>query len=314
MQDSIKVFTGNGNPGLAQEICDHLGLPLGRADIRRFSNENIFVQIQENVRERDCFVVQPLSSPVSENLVELLIMLDALKGASAHRITAVVPYYSYARSDKKDKPRISIAGRLIGDLLVAAGANRILTMTLHSEQVQGFFRCPADHLSATPILCDYFRKLNLENCVALAADAGSARRAGAYATRLNIPLAFIDKRRISDSNVEVRAVVGDVQGKTVLLFDDEIATGGSLLEAVNALRKLDVEFKGFYVGVTHGVLTMDAAPRIMASDIKQVVVTNTVPLPPEKCCEKIVQLSVAPLFGEAIRRIHTGESVSEIFE
>jgi ribose-phosphate pyrophosphokinase len=314
MQDQIKVFTGNGNPALAQEICDHLGIPLGKATIIRFSNENIFVQIEENVRERDVFVVQPLSSPVSENLVELLIMMDALRSASARRITAVVPYYSYARSDKKDKPRISIAGRLIADLLVTAGADRMLTMTLHSEQVQGFFKCQADHLSATPILCDHFQSLNLENCVALATDAGSARRAGSYATRLNIPLAFIDKRRVSDSKVEVRAVVGDVQGKNILLFDDEIATGGSLLEAVSALEKLGVEFAGLYVGATHGVLTKDAAPRIMASSINQVVITNTVPLAPEKRCEKIVQLSVAPLFGEAIRRIHTGESVSMIFE
>jgi len=314
LDDAIKVFTGNGNPALAQEICDHLGIPLGKATIRRFSNENIFVQIQENVRERDVFVVQPLSSPVSENLVELLIMLDALKSASARRITAVVPYYSYARSDKKDMPRISIAGRLIADLMVTAGASRILTMTLHSEQVQGFFRCQADHLSATPILSEYFRTLSLQNCVALATDAGSARRAGSYATRLNIPLAFIDKRRIADDQVEVRAVVGDVKGKTILLFDDEIATGTSLLEAYNSLEKIGAEVGDFYVGATHGVFTADAVPRLMASRIRQVVITNTVPLPPGKCCDKIVQLSVAPLFGEAIRRIHTGESVSEIFE
>ena len=314
MRDEVKVFTGNGNPALAQEICDHLSIPLGKADVRRFSNENIFVQIQENVRERDVFVVQPLSSPVSENLVELLIMMDALKSASARRITAVVPYYSYARSDKKDMPRISIAGRLIADLMVTAGASRLLTMTLHSEQVQGFFRCQADHLSATPILTEYFQSLNLENCVALATDAGSARRAGSYATRLNIPLAFIDKRRISDSKVEVRAVVGDVTGKTILLFDDEIATGGSLLEAVASLDQLGVGYKDIFVGATHGVLTKDAVPRIADSRISQVVITNTVPLPAEKCCPKIVQLSVAPLFGEAIRRIHTGESVSAIFE
>jgi ribose-phosphate pyrophosphokinase len=311
-QDRIRVFTGSGNPQLAQEICQHLDIGLGKAEITRFANENIFVQIQENVRERDVFVVQPLSSPVSENLVELLIMLDALRGASAHRITAVIPYYSYARSDKKDMPRISIAGRLIADLLVTAGANRLLTMTLHSEQVQGFFRCPADHLLATPILCDYFRSLKLENCVALATDAGSARRAGQYATRLNIPLAFIDKRRISDEAVEVRAVVGEVKGKTILFFDDEIARGTSLLEGVKLLEDFDVG--DIYVGVTHGVLTGDAVERIMESPIRQVVVTNTVALPPEKRCPKIVQLSVASLFGEAIRRIHTGESVSEIFE
>jgi ribose-phosphate pyrophosphokinase len=312
VRDRIKVFTGGGNRALAQAICDELDIPLSQADIRRFSNENIFVQIRENVRERDVFVVQPLSSPVSENLVELLIMLDALRSASAHRITAVIPYYSYARSDKKDKPRISIAGRLIADLLVTAGANRVLTMTLHSEQVQGFFRCQADHLSATPILCDYFRSLGLENCVALAPDAGSARRAGAYATRLNIPLAFIDKRRVSDTQVQARAIVGDVKGKTVVCFDDEIATGSSLLETVNVLMNSGVE--EVYVGATHGVFTGDAVKRIEDSAIRHVVVTDTVPLRSVKSGGKIVQLSVAPLFAQAIRRIHTGESVSEIFE
>lgn len=312
VRDEIRVFTGGGNLELAQAICDHLGLPLGRADIERFSNENIFVQVLDNVRERDVFVVQPLSSPVSENLVELLIILDALRGASAKRITAVVPYYSYARSDKKDQPRISIAGRLIADLLVTAGANRLLTMTLHSEQVQGFFRCQADHLSATPILCDYFSSLDLENCVALAADAGSARRAGPYATRLNIPLAFVDKRRVNDESVEIRAIVGDVKGKTILYFDDEIARGTSLLKTVDFLKGLDVG--DIYVGVTHGVLTGDAVEGIQQSPIKEVVITDTVPLPPEKRSDKIVQLSVAPLFAQAIRRIHTGESVSQIFQ
>ena len=312
VRDEIRVFTGNGNPVLAQAICDHLKIPLGKAEIARFSNENISVQILDNVRERDVFVVQPLSTPVSENLLELLIMMDALRSASARRITAVIPYYSYARSDKKDKPRISITGRLIADLLETAGANRLLTMTLHSEQVQGFFRCQADHLSATPILSDYFRSLNLENCVALAADAGSARRAGPYATRLNIPLAFVDKRRISDTEVEVRAIVGDVKGKRVLYFDDEIARGTSLLETVRLLQGFGVA--GIYVGATHGVFTGDAVERIEASPVAKVVVTNTVPLPTGRRCDKIVQLSVAPLFGEAIQRIHTGESVSEIFE
>jgi ribose-phosphate pyrophosphokinase len=312
VDNPVRVFTGSGNPELARDICRHLDIPLGRASIERFSNENVFVQVLENVRERDVFVVQPLSSPVSENLVELLIMLDALRSASAHRITAVVPYYSYARSDKKDMPRISIAGRLIADLLVTAGANRILTMTLHSEQVQGFFRCQADHLAATPILCDYFHRRDLDNCVALAADAGSARRAGPYATRLNIPLAFVDKRRVNDEKVEIRAIVGDVKGKTILYFDDEIARGTSLLKTVDFLQDLDVG--DILVGVTHGVFTGDAVARIIESPIRQVVVTDTVPLPPEKRHEKIVQLSVGPLFAQAIKRIHTGESVSAIFE
>jgi len=312
MRDEIRVFTGNGNPDLARAICDHLSIPLGEARISRFSNENIFVQICENVRERDVFVIQPLSSPVSENLVELLIMLDALRSASARRITAVIPYYSYARSDKKDMPRISIAGRLIADLLVTAGANRLLTMTLHSEQVQGFFRCQADHLSATPILCKHFGSLDLDKCVAVAGDAGSARRAGAYATRLNIPLAFVDKRRVSDEEVEVRAIVGEVEGKTILYFDDEIARGTSLIETVRLLQRFGV--KDIYVGATHGVFTGDAIERIEQSPIRQAVVTDTVPLPPGRRSGKIVQLSVAPLFAQAIRRIHTGESVSEIFE
>jgi ribose-phosphate pyrophosphokinase len=223
-----------------------------------------------------------------------------------------VPYYSYARSDKKDMPRISIAGRLIADLLVTAGANRLLTMTLHSEQVQGFFRCPADHLSATPILCDYFDSLGLHNGVALAPDAGSARRAGAYATRLNIPLAFIDKRRLGDRKVEARAVVGEVEDKTILCFDDEIATGSSLIETVDMLRGFGVG--DIYVGVTHGVLTGDAVKRIEESLIQQVIITDTVPLAADKRSKKIVQLSVAPLFAQAIQRIHTGESVSAIFQ
>jgi ribose-phosphate pyrophosphokinase len=312
VQDAIKVFSGSSNPQLAQAICKELGIPLSPVDIARFSNDNISVQIAENVRERDVFVIQSLSTPVSEHLVELLIMLDALKGASARRITAVVPYYSYARSDKKDKPRISIAARLIADLLVTAGANRMLTMTLHSEQVQGFFRCQTDHLSATPILCSHFQHLDLNNCVALAADAGSARRAGAYATRLNIPLAFVDKRRLADDKVQARAIVGDVKGKTVLYFDDEIATGSSLLETIGVLEHFEVG--DIYVAVTHGVLTGKAVERIEQSRIKQVLVTDTVPVPQEKQTSKIVQRSVAPLFAQAIRRIHTGESVSEIFE
>ncbi len=209
-------------------------------------------------------------------------------------------------------PRISIAGRLIADLLVTAGANRVLSMTLHSEQVQGFFRCQADHLSATPILCKYFAEMGLEDCVALAADAGSARRAGAYATRLNIPLAFVDKRRLGDTEVEARAIVGEVERKTILYFDDEIATAGSLLETVSFLDRFGVG--DIYVGVTHGVLTGEAVKRIEESLIKQVVITDTVPLAPEKRSPKIVQLSVAPLFAQAIERIHTGESVSAIFE
>ncbi|NIM04810.1 MAG: ribose-phosphate diphosphokinase [Armatimonadetes bacterium] len=313
MKDSIKVFSGNGNPHLARAICDYLDLPLGQVTISRFSNENIFIQIEENVRERDVFVVQPLCSPVSENLIELLLMLDSLRHASARRITAVIPYFSYARSDKKDMPRISIAGRLVADLLQSAGADRALTMSLHSDQVMGFFRIPIDQLNPIRIFCDYFRELGLEDTVALATDAGSARRAGAYAIRLNLPLAFIDKRRVSDEEVHARAVVGDVSGKTVIIFDDEICRGTSLLEAVKTVH--DMEVREVRAAATHGVFANDALERIEALDpLKQVIVTDTVPRQPTKEGSKIRTLSVAGLFGEAIKRIHTGESVSGLFE
>lgn len=311
MQDPLKIFSGTANPELAQEICEQVGVPLGQAEISAYSNQNIFVQVGDNVRERDVFVVQPLWTPRS--IVEMLIMLDSLRSASARRITAVIPYYSYARSDKKDMPRISIAARLLGDLLVTAGADRILTMTLHSPQVQGFFSVPCDQLFAKPILCDYFEKrLEMGNAVALAADAGSAKRAGAYAQRLNIPLAFVDKRRVDDLHVEVRNVVGDIVGKDVLIFDDEIAAAGSLMETVKAVQGFNV--RKVYAGATHGVLSGPAVERIREMPIEEVVVTNTVPVPPEKRDGKIKVLSVAPLFAEAIKRIHTGESVSELFE
>jgi ribose-phosphate pyrophosphokinase len=312
MNDPIKIFTGNGNPELARAIADYLDIPLGEVEIRRFSNENIFVQIQENVRERDVFIIQPLCSPVSENLLELLLLLDSARYASARRITAIIPYYSYARSDKKDMPRISIAGRLIADLLETAGAQRVLTMTLHSEQVMGFFRMPIDHLNPIPIFCDYFKEMDLEDAVVLATDAGSTRRAGRYAIRLDLPLCFIDKRRIGDDKVELRAVVGNVAGKKVLIFDDEIATAGSLIEGIKAIAPLNL--KGVYAAATHGVFTNNAIPNICATDdLLEVVVTDTVPIPPEKMAEKIRVLSVAPLFGEAIKRIHTGESISSLF-
>ena len=308
----IKVFSGSGNPELAQAICDYLGIPLGQVEISRFSNENIFVQVGENVRERDVFVVQPLSSPVSENFVELLLLLDSLRYASARRITAVIPYYSYARSDKKDKPRISIAGRLMADLLETAGANRVITMTLHSAQVMGFFRIPIDQLNPVPIFCKYFESLGLEDTVVLATDAGSARRAGKYASRLDLPLCFIDKRRVSDDKVEARAVVGDVEGKKVLIIDDEICKGTSLLEAVKSIEPLGV--KEVRAAATHGVFTSDAIPRIQTCrTLQEVMVTDTVPLIQESHIDKIRVMSVAPLFGEAIKRIHTGESVSSLF-
>jgi ribose-phosphate pyrophosphokinase len=310
MKDPLKVFCGTSNPELAEEICKHVGVELGKASIEEYSNENIFVQIGENVRERDVFVVQTLLSP--RDVLELFIMLDSLRSASARRITAVIPYYSYARSDKKDKPRISIAARLIADLVVTAGANRILTMTLHSPQVQAFFSVPCDQLSATPILANHFRaKLDLGNFVAFAGDAGSAKRVGPFASRLNLPMGFADKRRVSDTEVEVRSVVGEVAGKNVIIFDDEIAAAGSLKETVLVLEKIGVG--DIYVGAAHGVLSGPAIDRIRELKIKEVVVTNSVNVPKEKRIPKIKVLSVAKLLGEAIKRIHTGESVSALF-
>lgn len=311
LRGELKVFSGNGNPELAQEICEHIGVPLGQATIRRFSNENLFIQIMENVREADVFVVQPFCSPVHENIMELLIMMDALRSASARRITAVIPYYSYARSDKKDAPRISITGRLMADLVATAGANRVLTMNLHKPQVQGFFSVPTDHLFAAPVICDYFRTKELDNCVIVAPDAGHVKEGANYAERLRLPLAFVDKRRISDEAVETHAVVGDVKGKHALIFDDEIAAGTSLMATVQVLEEIGVG--AVTAGCAHPVLCSDAVRRIAASPLREVVVTNTVPVRPEKRVPKITVLSVAPLFGEAIKRIHTGESVSSLF-
>jgi ribose-phosphate pyrophosphokinase len=308
---ALKIFCGTGNPGLAQEICDYLGEPLGRVEVTRFSNENIFVQVQENVREADVYVVQPFASPVHENICELLILMDALRSASARRITAVIPYYSYARSDKKDAPRISIAGRLMADVLVTAGANRVLTMTLHSPQVHGFFSVPTDHLVATPILADYFSRLEMENAVIVAPDAGHAKRAGEFGERMKLPIAFVDKRRLSDMSVEATAVVGDVRGKNCLIVDDEIAAASTTIQTTRAL--LDHGAASVSAAATHGVLCGPAISRLVESPLAQIVVTNTVAVPPEKQFDRLTVLSVAPLFGEAIKSIHTGESISQLF-
>jgi ribose-phosphate pyrophosphokinase len=308
----LKVFSGNANPALAQEVCDGLGVALGQATITRFSNENIFVQIQENVREADVYVVQPFSTPVHENVAELLIMMDALRSASARRITAVIPYYSYARSDKKDAPRISIAGRLMADLLVTAGAQRVLTMTLHSAQVHGFFSVPTDHLVATPILAEYVETMGIEDLVVVAPDAGHAKRAGDFAQHLNAPMAFVDKRRLNDQAVSVSSVVGDVKGKNCLIVDDEIAAGSTTIATAKALAAQGA--KDIYAVATHGVLCGPAIERLQGYPLKQVAVTNTVTVPVEKQIDKLKVISVAPLFAEAIKRIHTGASISEMFE
>jgi len=313
LRDALKIFSGSSNPELAREICQCLEIPLGRVHRSRFASDNLFVPIEESVRECDVFVVQSSCPPVSEGIVELLILIDALRSASASRITAVLPYYPYVRSDKKDQPRISITAKLMAQLLAAAGAGRVLTMTLHSPQIQGFFDIPVDHLQSTPVLTGYYKDLPvIRDCVAVAPDAGSAKRAGSYAQRLDIPLAFVDKRRLGNNDeVASRAVVGDVRGKHVIVFDDEISTGGSLIGAVDVLKSAGA--RDIHVGCTHGVLCGQAIERIAASPIKEVVVTNTVPVPAEKRHPKIKVISVAPLFAEAIKRTHTGQSIDSLF-
>ena len=312
MKDDLKVFAGNSHPSLAGQICQSLGIELSRLETARFSNDNLFVQIEENVRERDVFVVQSFTQPVSEHIVELMIILDALRSASAHRITAVIPYFSYARSDKKDAPRISIAGRLMADLLKSAGANRVLTMDLHADSVHGFFSVPVDHLTAIPIICDHFAEiLDLSRTVAVATDAGGAKRVGRFARRLDISMAIIDKRRISDTDVRQGLVVGDVKGRDAIIFDDEISTGGTIVSTLQTLEKAGVD--KLYVGATHPVLCGPAAENLRKSSAVEVVVANTVDVAPEKNFPQLTILSVAALFAEAIKRIHTGESVGALF-
>jgi ribose-phosphate pyrophosphokinase len=308
----LKVFSGSTHVQLAHDICACLGLTLGKAHTIRFSNENLKVKIDENVREEDVFVVQTSSPPLSEGIVELLILLDALKHSSARRVTAVLPYFPYARSDKKDEPRISITARLMADLIATAGADRVLTVDLHSPQIQGFFSIPADQLTAVPVLCDELKRGDLSNTVIVAADVGEAKDAGRFAKRLDLPLAFIDKRRTGDDEKAKPAfIIGDVKGKRCLLVDDEIATGGTIFEATEFL--LAHGASSVSAAVVHPVLSGRAAERLAASRLERLLVTNTIPIPPEKRTPKIQELSVAPLLAEAITRIHDGRSVSSLF-
>jgi ribose-phosphate pyrophosphokinase len=313
INDELRIFACNSNRALAAEICDNLGLPLSPLEISRFSNDNLRVQIQENVRERDVFVVQSFTEPVSDHIMELLITLDALRSASARRITAVIPYYSYARSDKKDAPRISITGRLIADMLQTAGAKRVLTMDLHADQVHGFFSVPVDHLTAIPTIANHFRQHHdLSRMVAVATDAGGAKRTGRFSERLGIPMAIIDKRRVSDTKVLQGQVVGEVCDRDVVIFEDEISTGGTLIPTVHTLKQAGA--RSIYAGAVHPVLCGPAIERLRDAEIESVVVTNTVHLPPEKQLVKITSLTVAPLLAVAIARIHSGESVGALFE
>lgn len=311
--DELKVFTGNAHPALAKAVCDYLGIPLGQAEVFEFSNENIFVRILENVRQRDVFIIQPICSPVNKSLVELLIMLDAFKRASAGRITAVVPYYGYGRTDKKDQPRVPITARLIADLITTAGANRILTVDLHAPQIQGFFTIPVDELTALFILSQYFKEKNLDNLVVVATDIGITKRARDLAARLGTPLAVIEKRRLGNSgSTTTLNVIGEVEGMRALTVDDEIDTASSLVEAVNTLLKYGAT--EVYACCTHPVFSGPAIQRIAASPVKEVVVTDTIPVPPEKKLDKITVLSMSSIIGEAIHRIHTGLSVGAMFE
>ncbi len=311
--DELKVFTGNAHPALAQAICNYLGIPLGKAEVFEFSNENIFVRILENVRERDVFIVQPLSSPVNKNLVELLIMIDAFKRASAGRITAVIPYYAYGRTDKKDQPRVPITARLIADLLTTAGANRLLTVDLHAPQIQGFFNIPVDELTALFLLSDYWKKKSLQDLVVVATDIGITKRARDLAAKLHAPLAIIEKRRIGNIDAtETLNIIGEVEGMRALTVDDEIDTAGSLVGAVDTL--LEHGATEVYACCTHPIFSGPAIERIASSPVKEVVATDTVPVNGEKRLDKITVLSVAPLLGEAIHRIHTGLSIGAMFE
>nr|WP_296070118.1 ribose-phosphate pyrophosphokinase [uncultured Actinoplanes sp.] len=308
----IAVFTGSAHPELAAEICLHLGVPLLPAKISRFANDCIEVQLQDNCRERDVFLIQPLVPPVQENLVELLFMLDAARGASAGRITVVLPHYAYARSDKKDAPRISIGGRLVADLLTTAGANRVLAMTLHSPQVHGFFSIPVDHLHALRELAHHFRGYDLSNTVVVSPDLGNAKEAAAFARMLDIDVAAGAKQRFADDKVVISTVIGDVTDRDVIVLDDEIAKGSTVFELLARLRERNV--RSVRVACTHGLFAADAVQRLSAEkEVEEIVCTNTVPIPAQNRTEKLTVLSVAPALAEAMRRIHNGESVSALF-
>lgn len=310
--NKIKVFSGRANIPLAQKICQKLEIPLGKASIQDFADGEIKIKIEENVRGIDVFVVQP-THPPGENILELLLMIDAMKRASAERISAVIPYYGYARQDRKDEPRVPISAKLFADLIVTAGASRVLAVDLHAEQIQGFFNIPVDHLYATPVLIDYFSKSELSNLVVVAPDTGRANRARGFAKRLsdNIPIAIIDKRRPSPNEAEVITVVGDVEGKDVLIFDDIIDTGNTLIVAANSLKKQGAQ--KIMACATHAVFSKNSVAKLEVSNITQIIVTDTIQLTPEKQNKKITVLSVSELLAEAILRIHQGESVSSLF-
>jgi ribose-phosphate pyrophosphokinase len=308
----VKIFCGTANRPLAQEICDFVGLPLGETKLLEFSDGEVFFQLLENVRGADVFVVQPTSYPVDQHLMELLIMIDALKRASAGRITVVIPYYGYARQDRKDRPRVAITSKLVADLLTTAGANRALLVDLHAAQIQGFFNIPVDHLFASPVLVSHFRDLNLPNLTVVSPDAGGVERARFFAKKLEVPLAIVDKRRTDINVTEVMNVIGDVKGRTCLILDDIVDTAGTLVKTVEAL--LDQGADKVYACASHAVLSGPAVERIAASNLTQLVVSNTIPLSEAaQKLDKIKVLSIAGLLGRAIESIHMETSVSTLF-
>jgi ribose-phosphate pyrophosphokinase len=311
--NQLSVFTGNANPTLAAAICRHLGIPLGKAEVFEFSNENIFVKINENVRGHDVFVIQPFSSPVNRSIMELLIMIDALKRASAQRITAVIPYYAYGRTDKKDQPRVPITARLLADCITVAGAHRVLTMDLHAGQIQGFFSIPVDELTAQTLQARYFREKGLEHFTVVSADEGFAKKARQLADRLNAPLAIVEKRRLGNDGVtEAKNVIGNVAGRNALIVDEEIDTASSMAQAVRVVREHGA--RDIYCCASHGVFSGPAIQRLREVEVKEIVVTDTIPLPAEKRLPNMIVLSVAELFAGAIRRIHENRSVTELFQ
>jgi ribose-phosphate pyrophosphokinase len=312
MVNEISIFSGNANPALARDICKILKVPLGDALVSRFSEGEVRLKINDNVRGKDVFIIQPTCPPPNENLMELLIMVDAIRRASAKRITAVLPYFGYARQDRKDQPRVPITAKLVANLIATAGADRVLTMDLHAGQIQGFFDIPVDHLLAVNVIVEYVEKLKLKDLVVISPDVGGIKMARAYAKRLSAGLAIVDKRRLSPEKAEVMNILGEVRGKDALIVDDLIATGGSLVEAAEAINKAGA--KKIYAAVTHPVLSGDAVDKIKDSSLEKFLVTDTIPLSDDKKHPKIVVLSVAPLLAEAIKRIHNGESVSCLFD
>lgn len=312
MENRLAIFTGNSNPELPEEISRILGIKLGDVIVSRFSEGEIMVKINENIRGKDIFIIQSTSPPVNENMMELLILIDALKRASARRITAVIPYYGYARQDRKDQPRVPITAKLVANLITIAGADRLLTLDLHAGQIQGFFDIPVDHLFAINEFVDYFCKKKIENLVVVSPDVGGIKMARAYAKRFNASLAIVDKRRIDTEKTKVMNIMGEVKDKNVVIVDDLIATAGSLIEAVKALE--DAGSKDIYAAITHPVLSGQALERIDKSTLKELVVCNTIPIDDEKRHPRIKVLSVAALLAEAIKRIHNEESVSSLFD